>query len=127
MKTHYAAVQNGLVIGTRTSASRHIDGTGKFGPYTHAIVRSERTVLKSDGSVCDERAEVISWHGGPANASAGLRAAKVGASFDSGYDYSSNGKGAATKQTTYLAAAIVEVVITPRPATIGAQASEGGR
>ncbi len=49
-KTHFAAVLNNKVIGTRSSASRHVDGAGKFGPYTHAVVTQDLS-------------GVLSWHG----------------------------------------------------------------
>ena len=45
MKTHYAVVNGGTVIDARSSASRHVGGTGKYAPYTFAAI-----VEKTDGT-----------------------------------------------------------------------------
>jgi len=80
MATHFAAVHEGRVLGTRSSTSRHAEGTGRFGLYTHAVVRTLR-IVTLDGDRAESvtwQDEVTTWHGGPANAQTGLRAARVG-------------------------------------------------
>lgn len=120
MSTHFVAVKNGVVVGTRTSASRHIGGAGKFGPYTHAVLRTQRTTLLASGAVT-ESTDVISWHSGAKNAAAGLRAANVGHTWTSDPDYRPRAEHYAV---TYLAAELVEVVITPKKLREGAPAPD---
>lgn len=36
--TYYAVVVDGVVLGSRESISRHVGGTGRFAPYTHAVI-----------------------------------------------------------------------------------------
>lgn len=57
MKTHFAVIHNGIVIGSRSSDSRHVDGAGKFGPYTHAACVDDRNEHGA-GSV-----GVLTYHG----------------------------------------------------------------
>jgi hypothetical protein len=68
MNTHYAVVVDATVIGSRSSASRHIGGAGKFAPYTHACVSRVGAQL-----------DVLSYHGTEALAAAAVRAPKWGA------------------------------------------------
>jgi hypothetical protein len=63
MKTHYAVVEEGQVLGSRSSASRHPGGSGKFGIYTHAVV------TKGDLGGWG----VTSWHGSYELAASALR------------------------------------------------------
>jgi len=118
MKTHFAAVQNGIIVGTRSSASRSIEGTGKFGPYTHAVLRTQRKTFLANPEHPEpiESADIISWHGSLANAASGLRQAHVGTFYTIDYDYRPTTEH---YSMTYLDAVIVEVVITPRPAKLG--------
>jgi hypothetical protein len=108
MTTHYAALDFETVIGVRSSASRHVGGAGKFGPYTHAIREVLRTVYTS--GVVETTDAVTTWHGGAANAAAGLRAARVGQVREFG-----------NCTVTTVSAAIVPVVVVPRRAVVGAQ------
>lgn len=118
MKTHFAAVKNGIVVGTRSSSSRSIEGTGKFGPYTHAVLRRERKTFLANPEhpepIVSE--DIISWHGGSANALKGLNQANVGSSHTIDYEYRPT-----TEHYTlaYVHAELVEVFITPRPAKLG--------
>lgn len=68
MNTHYAVVVDHCIVGSRTSASRHIGGAGKFAPYTHACVARTGDMV-----------EAISYHGTEALAAAAVRAPKWGA------------------------------------------------
>jgi hypothetical protein len=130
--THFAAIQNSKVIDTRSSTSRHAEGTGRFGLYTHAIVRTDRIVTRRpDGSEqVEEQSNVISYHG-QGNANDGLRAANVGASFyqdASGSYYIERGDKVRrlraddpeiVRIVTYARAEIVPVIVTPKKAKIG--------
>jgi len=122
--THFAAVKDGSIVGTRSSASRSVEGSGKFGPYTHAILRTERKTWLATGTV-EESAGVISWHGGLANAAAGLRQAHVGTTYRMDYDYR---PVEAHYSMTYTHAEIVEVVIVAKKAKLGplAGSTKGG-
>ena len=56
MQTNFAAVTStNKVVATRSSASRHVGGSGKFGPYTHCLTTTS-AVEKLNG-------DQISWHG----------------------------------------------------------------
>lgn len=122
MKTHYAAIKDGVVVGTRSSESRHVDGTGRNAAYTHAILRRTRRTMLATGESTETDA-IVSWHGGTANAASGLRDARKWSTYTVDYDYR-------PRETHYtesnLSAEVVDVVIVPRPAKIGA-AIEGGR
>lgn len=113
--THFVAVKRGIVVGTRTSASRHVGGSGKFGPYTHAILRTERTTMLATGESTEDTS-VISWHGGIKNAVAGLRAANVGHSWTMDYEYRLRSEH---YTRTYLDAEIIEVFVVTRKPKVG--------
>ncbi len=132
-RTHFAAIdQNGVVIDTRTSASRHAEGKGRFGLYTAAIVRHDRIVTKNaDGSeAVTWQAGVISYHG-EGNANDGLRQANIGTVYC--YDVKNhtwrevNGKWITLKPedqetvriVTFARAEIVRVIVTSKKAKIG--------
>lgn len=87
--THFAAVRDGVVIGTRSSASRHVGGAGKFGPYTHAAAAHGQTTGWG----------VWSWHGTLANAQHAARYI--------------------TSHSSHTSAESVDVVVTPKRLTIG--------
>ncbi len=112
MTTHFAAVKDGLIVGVRSSASRSVAFPvgHKFGPYSHAILRTERVTVKATGA-STESTDVISWHGGLSNATAGLHKGDKGS-----YYYNAT--------ATVLGAEILEVVIVPRKGTIGARIQE---
>ena len=55
MQTHFAAIHDGKVVTTRSSASRHVGGSGKFGPYTHCLTTANSVKELNGGQ--------LSWHG----------------------------------------------------------------
>jgi hypothetical protein len=116
-QTHFAAVKDGIVVGTRSSASRHVDGLGKFGPYTHALLRSERKTFLQSGQVV-ESTDVISWHGSAPLAAAARRLAHVGLTHTMDYSYRPVEEH---YKLTYTAAEIVPVVVVARKAKLGAR------
>lgn len=138
MATHFAAVQDGKVIATRTAQNRHAEGTGRWAAYTHAVLRHTRTTLRTDaGESVTWSQSVISWHAGERNAAAGLRAADVGRSHYYGEGerpgvltlWKSDANDThrvryftadeAVKTDTYARAELVAVIITPKKAKIG--------
>lgn len=116
MTTHFAAVKDGLVVATRSSTSRSTDCPvgHKFGPYTHAVLRTERETRLVSGAVT-ETTDVISWHGGAANAAKGLHAAHVGRSWSQTWSTDA----ADHASYAYLAAEVVPVVVTAKKAKLG--------
>lgn len=78
MKTHYAAIDGGIVIGTRSSASRHIDGTGRFGPYLFAVAQDAHSIVvdSATGRTWTFDAGAVSYHGSRAAAVAAVRASR---------------------------------------------------
>lgn len=59
MKTHYAAVKDGIIVGDRSSSSRHVEGIGKFGPYTHAVYTKTRTTRTT--TTDNVTSDAVSW------------------------------------------------------------------
>lgn len=134
--THFAAVADGHVVGTRSSTSRSAEGTGRFGVYTHAVLLHTRTTTRAqDGAESVAWSQsVISWHGGAANAQAGLRAAHVGSSYCYSAGNSSYVDDPATKHgvrrltendpdtvtiLVHARAEVVPVVVTPKKPKVG--------
>jgi hypothetical protein len=61
--THFAVIDGTTVVATRTSKSRHVDGVGKFGPYTHAVVSADGNfgTYGYCGSLARAQAEARTW------------------------------------------------------------------
>lgn len=74
-KTHFAAIHQGAVVGYRSSTSRHAEGHGRFGLYTHAVFvtsKTSRTTLDTGAEEVSTSSVVTTWHGGLKNAQDGL-------------------------------------------------------
>lgn len=121
--THFAVIDNGIVIGTRSSASRHVDGQGKFGPYTHAVVASYTTTFLDPNTPQKRDQAVISWHGtaGAALSASGAKFiyTKYNVDAQGGYIGSWDKKTPVGGVQETVRVQVLPVVITAKKATIG--------
>ena len=113
-QTHFAAIEDGVVVGVRSSISRSAEGTGRYGVYTHAVLVEKRKTMLASG-VVENAQGITTWHGSAANGQSGLREARVGST----HTINTYGSVETHYSVTVVSAKLVEVIVVARKPKIG--------